>query len=601
MLFSLRLLTFSFLVCLVLFLPLSHCLAGVAILANNTNAAVRFSVIGMDGKQLQYMLDRTDVIPIPVIDKVGIIFESQGKPLRYLLQPNTIQYFVETEKSLDLRTYLLPAAPDEDAKLPPPKARNIDHKIYTIAVKILVDDNQPALQSIWEKELRERITEASDIFEHHCGVRFEVKAVETWISDNNISDFQKSLQEFETVVNPAPAQIAIGFTSQYAIPHGLTHLGGTRGPLYPYVLVREWSQHVTRSERLEILVHELGHLLGASHTSDLDSVMRPQLGDRRSHSTRFRIGFDPLNTLAMNLLADELRAGAYHGFAQMPFDTKRELQRIYLALEKEVPKDPAAAQYIEMLNMPRFVAKPSLAKPSELVSATQAVVLAVVDAARVNHKAFTDLKGDNLTEYLIRIAAAEAAHYPPALASKAFMLGIAIAFDDSKLLRDSPVLGSFIREVESDEARQHRLAVLGTPTIYGRHDHAQHFTVSSALVISLCPSMAEKTGIAKEISDSRDKSGFSFIDLSADMAGIAFASQIINGKITLPQLAKSFKIRDYVPEFNELKEGISWEDFTKEYGSINDARCVKIRLEIQKRIQLLPGYKKNNSGENNDH
>ncbi len=75
--------------------------------------------------------------------------------------------------------------------------------------------------------------------------------------------------------------MAIGFTSQYMIPHGVMHLGGTRGPLYPYILIRELgSQHVSKSERLEILVHEMGHYLGASHTADMDSVMRPQLGDQ---------------------------------------------------------------------------------------------------------------------------------------------------------------------------------------------------------------------------------------------------------------------------------------------------------------------------------
>ena len=103
-----------------------------------------------------------------------------------------------------MQTYLLPAPPDENRNLPPPKSRNIEHSIVTITVKILVDDDQPALQKIWEKELRERIADASDIFEHHCGVRFEVKAVDTWVSDNSITDFQKTLQEFETKVNPAP-------------------------------------------------------------------------------------------------------------------------------------------------------------------------------------------------------------------------------------------------------------------------------------------------------------------------------------------------------------------------------------------------------------
>jgi hypothetical protein len=578
---------------LVLAMQSSRCEAGVAVLANRADAVVHFSIINSDGKQHQYMLDRTDVIPIPITDKIGISFESEGKPRQYLLYANTIYVFVVADKSLELRTFPLPAPPNEDRNLPQPKPRNIAHATYTITVKILADDDQPAVQKIWEKELRDRIAAASEIFERHCGVRFEVKSVDTWVSDNSVTDFDKSLQEFEMKVNPAPAELAIGFTSQYAIPHGATHLGGTRGPLHPYILIREWSQHVTKSERLEILVHEMGHYLGASHTADIDSVMRPQLGDRRSHSTSFRIGFDPLNTLAMNIVSDEVRARAYHGFPLMPLDTRRELQRIYLTLGKEVPKDPAAVHFINMLNLHTLASVSSQsAKPSELVVATQAVVKAVVNAARVNNRASMVLKDDGMTEYLIRRAAAEAANQPPAVAANAFLLGIGIALDDAKLWRDFPVLDNFCQAVESDYDRLNRLSVLGNTTMYRRHDLAQHFVLSCALAVQLGPTLAEQAGIAKETQDAHGKSGFSFVDLSADMAGVTFATQVHEGKIPLDKLADSFYIHNFVPEIKDLKEGIAWDDFINDYGSINDNRYQTIRSEIQNRIQSLPGYKK---------
>ncbi len=593
MFFTLRMSAIFSLICLILAFISSTAEAGVAVMANDSGGPVHFTIFNSEGKQQQYMLDRTDVIPIPVTDNTGIEFQSKGQSRRFLLQPNTVHHFIEADKSLELRTFSLPVPPDEAENLPPPKPRNIDHSTFTMSVKILADDNQPALQKVWERELRERIAAASEIFEHHCGVRFEVKAVDTWVSDNNINDFQTTLREFETKVNPAPAQVAIGFTSQYAIPHGMTHLGGTRGPLHPYILIREWSQYVTRSERLEILVHEMGHFLGATHSADIDSVMRPELGDRRSHSASFRIGFDPLNTLAMNLVSDELRAHAYHGYAQMPLDTRRELKRIYLALGKELPDDPAAERFIEMLNMPVLVSNTvSPSRPSDLVAAAKAVVQAVTDAARVNRKAFSGLKGDGMTEYLIRCAAAEAALQPPAVARKAFLLAMGIALDDSTLWREFPVLGEQCREIESDDDRQSRLLVLGKTTMCGRHDLAQHFALSCALTVQLGPLGAIQAATAKEISDAQGKSGFSFVDLSADMAGVAFALQVRDDKISLDQVANSFKIRQFMPELSELKEGISWEDFGKEYGSIEDNRYQKVRDEIQKRIESLPGYKK---------
>jgi hypothetical protein len=564
----------------------------VAILANNTDSRVNFSIINEQGEQQPYILDRTDVIPIPADEQVGVVFKAEGTLRRYLLQPNVIHYFVETDKSLDLRTLVLPAPADEDPKLPPPKPRAVKFATYVIPVKILVDDDQPAVERIWERELRDRVEAASEIFEHHCGIRFEVKAVETWVSDNDITDFQMSLREFETKVNPAPAQVAIGFTSQYAIQQGLTHMGGTRGPLHSHILIREWSQYVTQSERLEILVHELGHFLGASHSADLDSVMRPKLGDRRSHASSFRIGFDPLNTLAMNLIADELRARKYHGFSLMSVDTRRQLQRIYLALEKDLPNDPAAALYINMLHLETKVPLPAPAKPAELVVATQEVVQAVVNAARVNHGSFTELKGDAMTEYYIREAAAAAVKHRPGIAQRAFLLGIGIALNDSLLWTDFHLQTEFIRQVESEDARQLRISLLEKPTMHGRSDLARHFLVSSALTVQLGPLVAAQIGIAKEIGDAHGTSGFSFVDLAADAAGITFATQVRDGKIPLDKLAKSFRIPDFLPEVKELEEGLSWDEFTEKYGSTNDHSFQKVQAEIQKRIQSLPGYEK---------
>jgi hypothetical protein len=590
-----RRLTFFFVAFSIIAASVSCCAAAVAIIANNANATVRFSIFDGDGKPQPYTLERGDAVPIPVADKTGIGFESEGQSRRYQLQANAINCFVTANKALELRRYSVPAAPDEDPKLPEPAAREIARTLHTIPVKILADDDQPMLQKVWEKELRERIEAASEVFERYCGVRFEVKAVDTWVSDNAITDFQKTLEEFEHKVSPAPAQLAIGFTSQYTIPHGITHLGGTRGPLHPWILIREWSQHVTKSERLEILIHEMGHYLGASHTADMDSVMRPQLGDRRSHSLNFRIGFDSLNTLAMNLVADELRAHAYHGFPFMPMDTRRQLNRIYSVLGKQLPDDPAADDYITMLNLPPPPSALPPPRPPELVLATQAVVQAVVSAARTNNHAISELKGDGMTEYFISRAAAEAAKQPPAVAGKAFLLGMAIALDDEKLWRDFPFLGRFAHEVESDYDRQNRLSVLGTATIFGRHDLAEHFILSCALTAQIGPMAAEQIGIAKEIKDAHGDSGFSFIDLAADMAGIAFATQIRDGGLPLDKLADSFKIRDFMPDIKDLKEGISWDDFAQNYGSPADNRYCSVRSEIQDRILTLPQYKKHGS------
>jgi len=98
-----------------------------------------------------------------------------------------------------------------------------------------------------------------------------------------------------------------------------------------------------------ILVHELGHFFGAAHSAESDSVMRPELGDRQSHALTFRIGFDPLNTLAMYLLAEEFRRGPFRGYEHVRPHTWTSLHQVYSTLAEALPKEPAAPRYIELL------------------------------------------------------------------------------------------------------------------------------------------------------------------------------------------------------------------------------------------------------------
>ena len=138
--------------------------------------------------------------------------------------------------------------------------------------------------------------------ERDCRLRLQVVGVGAWESDNRIQEFAKSIVEFEQKAKPGRHTLAIGFTSQYALTRGRFHLGGIRAPLATHLLVREWSQVISEAERLEVLLHELGHFLGAAHRPDADSVMRPILADRR---------------IAGRLLSDRLRsaehAGGRHG------------------------------------------------------------------------------------------------------------------------------------------------------------------------------------------------------------------------------------------------------------------------------------------------
>jgi hypothetical protein len=562
--------------------------AAVVILGNQTPNPVAYTIMHPDGSRQTSTLAAGDQATVPSEEQIGIAFDADKTPRRYKLSANSIHFFVEKDKSIDLKTYEMPMPPSEEG-LSPPKPRIIAHTKLKIPVKILADSAQPAVQKIWERDFRERVAQASSLFEEHCGAVFEVVAVETWQSDGSITEFPQALREFETKVNPAPAALAIGFTSQYKQPNGQTHLGGTRGPQHPYLLVREWSQHVSKNERLEIMAHELGHYLGAVHSGSSDSLMRPKLGDRLSNMTSFRVGFDPLNTLAMNIFVDELRAGPYRGLHRLPIDARRQLLRIYYALGQELPQDPAAPQYIAMLDLSVKKPETPAIQKTTLADATKSIVQAIVEAAHINRMGIVVYDGDDLTEFYVHRAALAAASLPPDVAKDAFLLGLGIGLNDAAWVRDVPTFGLICRKIETDAEFAERVRVLGEPTLRRRHDLALHFMVSAALAVHFGSSAAEKAGLLKELADSDGKSGFSFIDLAADLSGIAFAEAVRNNKIPIKKLADSFPAKDYLPEIDDLKENIPLKDFEKNYGALDDSRFKTEFDKLKARVKELPG------------
>lgn len=215
----------------------------------------------------------------------------------------------------------------------------------TIYVKLLVDEEEPAVAARWEARLKDRLAAASQIIADTCDIRFVARETGTWKSDNRLSDFNRTLSEFEQEVDPGMADLAIGFTSQYRFQPGRANMGGTRGPLHPHILIRESNPQVVESERVEVLAHELGHYLGAVHSRRTDSVMRPVLGDGQARAKKFRIAFDPDNARLMRLVAAEIKLHGVQRVGEFTSETRDQLRSVYARLAREYPEDPAAAQY----------------------------------------------------------------------------------------------------------------------------------------------------------------------------------------------------------------------------------------------------------------
>ncbi len=235
---------------------------------------------------------------------------------------------------------------------------------------------------------------------------------------------------------------------------------------------------VSEPERLEVLVHELGHFLGAAHTSDKASVMRPKLGDRQSAAKTFRIGFDAPNTLIMSLIAEEMRTRhIWHPSVLSP-EAKTAVRGAYMALAQTIPQDPVSTSAIESLGPPPPPARPARQpEPGDHQrrTARRCRPSSRRPARTRNCPSPPKTRGPrsggpttSLTVYYVRRAAAAARQLPPQVGPPAFLLGLGVALDDSNFVRDKAALNEVWQKIEPDDQRQTRLLILGTPTMLKR-------------------------------------------------------------------------------------------------------------------------------------
>ncbi len=231
------------------------------------------------------------------------------------------------------------------------------------------------------------------------------------------------------------------------------------------------------------------------------------------------------------------------------------------------------------------------ATPKE--KAVRAVVQSVAKkAAEVQKLPLKErLSGDALTDAYIRTAATAANKLDKSVRAAGFVIGLGIALDDSNTLRGNPLTKKLAATAESADERNARIKNLGSPTVHGRRDLCQHFAVSAALAEIVGAGLAELAGVAKEQADKLGGSGFSFADLCVDLAGIEFAKRIQKEPAMLEKLAKDFKVADWVPGIEGLREGLNEAAFQKDFGGVGDKRYQDQLSELRKRVAAVKGAK----------
>ena len=132
-------------------------------------------------------------------------------------------------------------------------------------------------------------------------------------------------------------------------------------------------------------------------------------------------------------------------------------------------------------------------------------------------------------------------------------------------------------------------------TIQRRDDLAQHFTTSAAITASAGADVAGILSNSKEAHDARYRSGFSFSDITANIAGVALGNAATSNTAeahTLQQrLAAASLETDYMPLVTmDYAGAMMEEDFSRQYQDrISPAYLDRIAA-IDKEIAALPIY-----------
>ena len=151
--------------------------------------------------------------------------------------------------------------------------------------------------------------------------------------------------------NPGPARLAIGFTGPVRKPARREDMGGTRAPSVRTSSSASGAAKSPSSDELEMLVHELGHFLGAAHSPNNYSVMRPDIGHRHARS--------PISTSVSTPRTRWLCTGGRgashpHPSPDSPLPTpacqQGPAERSVPPASRRTPDDPAAPRYLAMLD-----------------------------------------------------------------------------------------------------------------------------------------------------------------------------------------------------------------------------------------------------------
>ncbi len=169
------------------------------------------------------------------------------------------------------------------------------------------------------------------------------------------------------------------------------------------------------------------------------------------------------------------------------------------------------------------------------------------------------------------------------LENEAALLALAIYAGDAR----------FARFIGIEHVAQDRLLPAGiTLTVQNRADLAKHFIYSAAIQILSDQGISVAIGEFKELMDRvQTGSGYSFVDLAADKAGVQFAVVLANpDRAAQAQLLLSLQVDEtiFMPSTNGLPEGLHREAFVAQFGRVDSPAYVAMVETVRQRVLATP-------------
>ncbi len=187
-----------------------------------------------------------------------------------------------------------------------------------------------------------------------------------------------------------------------------------------------------------------------------------------------------------------------------------------------------------------------------------------------------------LTQQAFSFASTRSRGSDPVLQNKAAVLALALMLGHEKLagLADRHIDPLTLPACDSLRARL---------TIHERPDWVRHFCVSAGLTVMKHDDRSMTVGIVKELKDANPGgSGFSFGDLTADVAGNLFAlaaTRDAEAAGAMQERTRSgLAIMDLFPDVHDLPEGLTAEQFSSRYGGVGGAGTDSLVNVITQRL-----------------